>query len=92
MGRKKAMDDVFVIRIKHKLERITNRDVELRVNGEDPPYLEFDLDGLIPQVVLGSNIYEYPGFARMCLEYATTSINEGRHIGEHEFHVPLARN
>ena len=87
------MDDgMFVARMKDKLERITNRDVELRVVDDDPTYLEVDLDGLIPRVALGRNIYDYPGFARMCLEYAAASINEGRHIGELEFHMLLARN
>ena len=82
----------FVARLHNKLERVTNRDVELLVNDDDPNYLEVNLEPLTPRVVLGSNIYEYPGFARMCLEYAAASINEGRHIGELEFHVLLARN
>lgn len=85
-------DDVFLARMQDKLERITNRDVELRVVDDDPSYLEVDLEGAMPRVVLGRNVYDYPGFARMCLEYAAASINEGRHIGELEFHVLLARN
>ncbi len=85
-------DEAFVGRLKQKLERITNRDVEVRVKEDDPNYLEVDFDGLVPQVVLGKNIYEYPGFARMCLEYAAASIIQGRHIGELEFHILLARN
>ena len=85
-------DDVFLARLQDKLERITNRDVELRVVDDDPTFLEVDLEGTIPRVVLGRNVYDYPGFARMCLEYAAASINEGRHIGELEFHVLLARN
>ena len=84
--------DRFITRLHNKLERITNRDVELSVKDDDPSYLEVDLETTVPKVVLGSNIYEYPGFARMCLEYAAASINEGRHIGELEFHVLLARN
>jgi hypothetical protein len=47
---------------------------------------------LIPQALLGSNMYEYTGFARMCLEHAAASINDGRHICEPEFHVLLAQN
>ena len=82
----------FVTRLHNKLERITNRDVDVSVNDEDPNYLEVDLETTVPKVVLGHNIYEYPGFARMCLEYAAASINKGRHIGELEFHLVLARN
>ena len=85
-------DEVFLSRMRDKLERITNRDVELRVIDDDPNYLEVDLEAVIPRVALGRNVYEYPGFARMCLEYAAATINEGRHIGELEFHVLLARN
>lgn len=87
------MDDhIFLTRLQDKLERITNRDVELRVVDDDPTFLEVDLEGAIPRVTLGRNVYDYPGFARMCLEYAAASINQGRHIGELEFHVLLARN
>ncbi len=82
----------IVTRLQNKLERITNRDVEVSVIDDDPSYLEVDLDSMTPRVVLGSHIYQHPGFARMCLEYAAASINEGRHIGELEFHVLLARN
>ena len=82
----------FVDRLHDKLERVTNRDVVLSVTDDDPSALEVDLEATVPKVVLGSNIYEYPGFARMCIEYAAASMNEGRHIGELEFHVLLARN
>ncbi len=82
----------FVDRLHYKLEKVTNRDVELSVTDDDPNFLDVDLKAPVPKVVLGSNIYEYPGFARMCLEYAAASINKGRHIGELEFHVLLARN
>ena len=82
----------FVSRLHNKLERVTNRDVEVAVNDADPNFLEVDLEAVVPRVTLGSNIYEYPGFARMCLEYAAASRNEGRHIGELEFHMLLARN
>jgi hypothetical protein len=85
-------DGQFVRRLKEKLERITDRDVEFRVDEEDPNFLEVDLERLVPQVVVGRNIYDYPGFARMCLEYAAASINEGRQLGELEFHMLLARN
>jgi hypothetical protein len=85
-------DDQFVHRLKEKLERIADRDVDLRVDDDDPTRLEVDLDGPVPRVIFGRNIYDYPGFARMCLEYAVASISQGRHLGELEFHMLLARN
>ncbi len=45
-------DDVFVARVEDGLERATNRDVELRVNEEEPTYLEVGLDDLAPRVAL----------------------------------------
>ena len=85
-------NDKFVERLHNKLERVTNRDVQISVTDDDPNFLDVDLDAAVPRVVMGSNVYEYPGFARMCVEYAAASINEGRHIGELEFHLLLARN
>ncbi len=85
-------DNVFVEQIKDKLERITNRDVEIKVEEDDPNYFEVDFDRMIPQVVMGRNIYEYSGFARMCIEYASASIIRSQHIGEMEFHILLSRN
>jgi hypothetical protein len=41
---------------------------------------------------MGSNIYEYSGFARMCIEYAAASLRQRRPIEVLEFHVLLARN
>ena len=57
-------DAQFVTSLKAKLERITDRDVELPVEQDGPS----------------------------CLEYAAGSIIQGRHLGELEFHVLLARN
>ena len=39
-------DEVFLARLQDKLERITNRDVELRVVDDDPTFLEVDLEGV----------------------------------------------
>ncbi|CAI8028199.1 hypothetical protein GBAR_LOCUS16082 [Geodia barretti] len=52
-GHRTAMDDdVFVARVEDGLERVTNRNVELRVNEDEPTYLEVGLDGLAPRVAL----------------------------------------
>jgi len=42
--------------------------------------------------VLGANIFQYAGFARMCVEYAVASIKKDRPIDVLEFHLLLARN
>lgn len=51
-----------------------------------------ELERETPLVVLGSNIFEFSGFARMCVEYAVESIRKQRPIEILEFHLLLARN
>ena len=85
-------DNTFVRRIQDKIERMAGCAVEVHVDHEDEDQLQVELVGEVPLVVLGSNIYEYSGFARMCIEYAAASIREQRPIDILEFHVLLARN
>jgi hypothetical protein len=85
-------NEEFVQRIKEKIERLTQRSVELVVDEDNPEELRLDLEREVPRVVLGSNIYQYSGFARMCVEYAVESIRRERSIEALEFHMLLARN
>ena len=82
----------FVDRIQEKIERLTGRTVELRIDSEDSSQLGVELQNDVPLVIMGDNILEYAGFARMCIEYAVASIREERAINPVEFHVLLARN
>ena len=87
------MEDVeFVERIREKIERMSGRQVELRIDAEDPSQLGVELSGDMPLVILGDNVMEYSGFARMGIEYAVACIREERTIDPVEFHVLLARN
>ena len=63
-----------------------------RVDEEDANKLQVELEREIPLVVVGANIYQYAGFARMCIEYAAASIQRQRPIDVLEFHLLLARN
>jgi hypothetical protein len=85
-------NEEFVQRIKEKIERLTQRSVELVVDEDNPEELRLDLEREVPRVVLGANIYQYSGFARMCVEYAVESIRRERSIEALEFHMLLARN
>ena len=85
-------DHEFVERIREKIERLTGRQVELRIDGEDASMIGVELQGDMPLVILGSNVLEYSGFARMGIEYAVACIREERAIAPVEFHVLLARN
>jgi hypothetical protein len=85
-------DEVFARRISEKIERLTGRQVELRIDEQEASQLQLELKREIPLVVLGTNVIRYAGFARMCIEYAAASIQEQRPIDMLEFHLLLARN
>ena len=85
-------DQQFVDRIQEKIERLTGRSVELRIDAEDSGQLDVELQREIPVVIMGNSVLEYAGFARMCIEYAVASIRQDRAIDPVEFHVLLARN
>lgn len=85
-------DQQFIDRIQEKIERLTGRTVELRIDSEDDSQLAVELERAVPLVVMGRNILEYAGFARMCVEYAVESIRQERVITPIEFHLLLARN
>ena len=85
-------DQQFIDQIREKIERLTDRTVELRIDDDDANHLGVDLEREVPLVIMGANILEYAGFARMCVEYAVASIREDRPIDPVEFHVLLARN
>ena len=87
------MDDhIFLERILAKIERLTQRIVEVQVDQEELNQLKVDLQRQVPLVVVGANVFQYSGFARMCIEYATASIKQERQIDMLEFHLLLARN
>ncbi len=85
-------DDQFVQNIVEKIERMTGCRANVEVDHLDPGRLEVELDRETPRVILGANIFKYAGFARMCIEYATASIQRKRPIDVLEFHLLLARN
>ncbi len=85
-------DQEFVDRIREKIERMTGRQVELRIDEDDSSQIGVELHGEMPVVILGKNVLEYSGFARMGIEYAVACIREERAIDSVEFHVLLARN
>ena len=85
-------DQQFVDNIQRKIERLTERSIELQVDREEADQLQVDLEREVPLVVMGSNIFRYSGFARMCIEYAVASIRQQRPIDMLEFHLLLARN
>lgn len=85
-------DQQFIDRIQEKIENLTGRDIELRIDDDNGGQLEVDFSREVPLVIMGHNIFEYSGFARLCTEYAVASIRQQRVIPEIEFQLLLARN
>ena len=85
-------DQEFIDRIQEKIERLTGKDIELRIDDDDGGNLGVDFSRRVPLVVMGHNILQYSGFARLCTEYAVASIREQRELSEIEFQMLLARN
>ena len=85
-------DQQFIDRIQEKIENLTGREIELRIDDDNGGQLQVDFARPVPLVVMGHNIFEYSGFARLCTEYAVASIRQQREIPEIEFQLLLARN
>lgn len=85
-------NEEFLRRLQDKIERLTERTIDLRIDQEEANQLQIELESEVPRVVLGSNVYKYSGFARMCVEYSVASIREQRNIDTLDFHLLLARN
>lgn len=85
-------NDEFVQKMQEKIERLTDRAIDLEIDHLEANQLQIELDPEVPRVVFGSNVYKYSGFARMCVEYSVASIREQRNIEPLEFHLLLARN
>lgn len=85
-------NEEFISRIREKIERLTQRPVELMIDEQEANQLQVEFEREVPLVILGTNVYKYAGFARMCVEYAVESIRKQRSIDVLEFHLLLARN
>ncbi len=85
-------DQEFASRIQDKIERSTGQSIELRVDHQETGRLHVEFNREVPLVVVGANVFQFSGFARMCIEYAVASIRVQRPIDLLEFHLLLARN
>ncbi len=85
-------DDEFLDRIQRKIQRLTQKRIELRLDHEDANQLLVEFEREVPLVILGSNVLQFSGFARMCVEYVVESIRQRRPLEMLEFHLLLARN
>ena len=85
-------DQVFIDRVKEKIERLTGREIDLQLDPQERSRLDVDPSISVPKVVLGSDALKYAGFARMAVEYAVASIRRGSEVPPLEFQTLLSRN
>jgi len=85
-------DNQFLDNMHRKIEKMAGRVVDLVLDEADQERMEVNLKGLRPKIYVGSAVLKYPGFGRMCVEYAVESIRRGREMGLLEFHMVLGRN
>lgn len=83
---------IFLERIVEKIERMTQRTMEMQAYQDELNQLNEDPQRQEPQVVVGANIFRYFDFARMGIEYAVESLKQERIIDTLKFHLLLARN
>ena len=85
-------DEEFLTEIQRKIERLTGQEIELDLDEEQELNIGVDWSQEPPRVIMSSTILEYPGLARMGIEYAVACLREGRIISAEEFEVLLRRN
>ena len=85
-------DEEFLERLRAKIVGRTGAQVDLGLDKRDQWAMSVKLDEGKSKVILGAGVLLYPGFARMCLEYAVACIRARREITLLEFHALLHRN
>ena len=85
-------DEQFIANMKEKIERLVGREIELEVDPESENPVVLDMNLPVPKVVFGAQILEYPGLARMAVEYTAACIKEERALEPLEFQLLLRRN
>jgi hypothetical protein len=83
-------DAEFLRRMRERIQQSTGRAVEL-VLGEEGEFA-LDLAARVPRVVMGKDVLQYAGKARMLTEYVILCLKQGRQVPEQEFQLFLRRN
>ncbi len=82
----------FIAKMKAKIENLTGMEIRLYIDEIEKGQIKVELDRPVPDVTMGSNAIDYPGFARMAIEYAVAAIRKQRDLEPLEFHMLLVRN
>ena len=85
-------DEEFVRHIKEKIERLTDREVEVVVDSEASDSVALEMTASTLRVVLGARVLQHAGLVRMAIEYVVACIRKGRELQPLEFQLLLRRN
>ncbi|MSP79101.1 MAG: hypothetical protein EXR67_06070 [Dehalococcoidia bacterium] len=83
-------DTEFLQRMKDRIQESSGRAVEVEL-GEQGAF-ELDIQRPIPKVLLGRDVLDFPGRARMLMQYTILCLRERRHVEQEEFLQFLSRN
>ena len=85
-------NDEFLDRLSEKISELTNTSINLTIDPDNEWGISIELEDALAQITIGTAAIGYPGFARMCVEFAVASIRERREITPFEFQFVLQRN
>ncbi len=85
-------DEQFLQKIREKIARLTEREVQVVIDESSEGSVSVEMGAPVPRVVLSPQVVEYPGLARMSIEYAVACIQRGHELNVLEFHMLLRRN
>ena len=85
-------NEEFLDRIREKISARTDTSINLSINPDNEWAMSVDLGDALVDITIGIGAIGYPGFARMCIEFAIASIKEKREITPFEFQFLLQRN
>ena len=89
----KGMDDYqFIEQLKAKIQRMVGREIDLVIDNDKDARLSVEHFASRPLVTVGANIFKYPGFGRIAVEYSVACIRQERQVPALDFQVLLSRN
>ena len=83
-------DAEFLEKFKERIKEFSGQAVELEL-GEHGAF-EIDIERPVPKVRVGKEVLEFPGRARMLMQYTVLCLREHRQVSEDEFLRYLQRN
>jgi len=82
----------FLSEIQKKIQNLTGKNISLDLVSDEQWFLELEFQDDNIVIRVGDGILQYPGFARMVVEYSVAVIRKGSLLSQLEFNLILQRN